>query len=340
MNANSLQSVRSNLRDSTVKPIRDFLASVILLVCLVAPANAGLIQPFQTFFNTDWTSAGISGLRGQGTGNINLSGVSGSVSSAYLYWHGPTNSADPLANANITFAGNPVVGTNIGIAADNNWGFLNSQAYRANVTGLVSGNGNYALSGLVTLPNVEVNGASLLVFYDDANTANNRDVVVFNGNDSTLASANDPAGWQASLNGINYSGGPASIAFGVSDGQDFPDLSVDINGMTLVAVGDNPWQGTSLPDAGGGVGNGKLWDLTSNDLTPFLSLGVNNLSLTSATFSSDALSLIHLAIDLPAGAAPPTNNSVPEPGSLAVWSVIGCIGFGCYRRRRRDTANV
>ena len=103
-------------------------------------AFANDIQYFTTVTNTDWTEAGVGGMRGVGTGDIALSGVTGTVTRAYLFWHGPTNSIDPGVNAAVNFNGTNITGTNIGFSSDNFWNFQNSQAYRANVTGLVSGN--------------------------------------------------------------------------------------------------------------------------------------------------------------------------------------------------------
>ncbi len=72
----------------------------------------------------------------------------------------------------MTFNGTPITGTNIGIASDNNWGFTNSQSYRADVTSLVTGNAAYSLSQLRQggPPTVDINGVSLIVFYNDANS--------------------------------------------------------------------------------------------------------------------------------------------------------------------------
>src|SRR4029450_8181147 len=87
------------------------------------------IQPFRTVFNTDYVSAGLRGLRGVGTGQIPVAGVSGTVTRAYLYWQGPTNSSSASANAAVTFAGTPIVGTQIGFSRDNCWGVPNRPGY-------------------------------------------------------------------------------------------------------------------------------------------------------------------------------------------------------------------
>ncbi|MEA2662709.1 MAG: hypothetical protein QOH08_2281, partial [Chloroflexota bacterium] len=56
-----------------------------------------------TVFNTDFVSAGFGGMRGNGVGTITLAGVSGTITKALLYWHGPTNNANPAVNAQVTF---------------------------------------------------------------------------------------------------------------------------------------------------------------------------------------------------------------------------------------------
>ena len=96
--------------------------------------------------NIDVAEFGVGGMRGTGTGSITVSGITSRVAHAFLYWHGPTNSADPASNASVTFNGTPIAGTNIGTASDNNWRFTNSQAYSADVTSLVTGNAVYSLS--------------------------------------------------------------------------------------------------------------------------------------------------------------------------------------------------
>jgi len=178
------------------------LAALAASALFTLGAAANDLQPFTTLQDTDWTQAGVGGLRGVGTGSIALGGVSGSVTQAYLYWAGPTNSTSPTANAAVNFNGTAITGTNIGFSQDNFWNFANSQAYRADVTSLVGGNGAYSLSNFLK-PDAEINGASLIVFFNDGNTANNRDVVLFDGNDANFSNPFDALGWNSSLAGIN-----------------------------------------------------------------------------------------------------------------------------------------
>ena len=265
-----------------------------------------------TIYNTDFTSAGVGGLRNVGAGVITLSGVSGTVTKAYLYWHGETNSSTNVGNS-IIVNGSPVSGTSIGVSSDNCWGFANSQAYRADVTTLVqlTGNGVYALSGFGAM---NPNGASLIVFFDDGIPGNNRDVVIFEGNDSNIffggISGNpdapaDPAGWNVTLNGINYTSGTANIQLHVADGQVFPDPGLNVNNAVLLPPGQN-FSGNTVPSANNGPGNnGSLWDIRTFNVTSFLSPGPNNLSMVTTNDGTDCLGLIVALVDLPSGAAPP-----------------------------------
>ena len=70
-----------------------------VLVC--APAAANEISPFTTALDTDWAIAGFGGMRGQGNGQIRLTGVNGPVHAAYLDWHGPSTSANPGVNGTV-----------------------------------------------------------------------------------------------------------------------------------------------------------------------------------------------------------------------------------------------
>jgi hypothetical protein len=289
-------------------------AAAVVGLIGIAPVEAKPVTFSETVFATDVTSAGVGGMReGDGTGTISISGVSGPVTRALLYWHGPTNSADPAVNATVGFAGNNITGTNLGPSSDNCWGFDNSQAYRADVTSFVSGNGSYALTNFIK-PDAEINGASLVVFYDDGDPTNNRDVVLFEGNDSNIefdGDPPDPAGWDVTLEGINYSSGTASLDLIVSDGQDFADDDVVVNG-TVVLPGPDVFQGDTVPDAGGPDQAGLLWDMVSIDVTSLLTPGPNTLNLTTGQ-DSDCLSLIVAAINLPAGAAPGQPAPPPPP---------------------------
>src|SRR5206468_3973849 len=109
------------------------------------PTTTGTLTLSPTGFsvsNTDAAGFGTGGMRGgDGSGSISVSGITGPVLHALLFWHGPTNSDEPAANAPVTFNGTPVTGTNVGVDRPHCWRFDNSHSYRADVTGLVTGNG-------------------------------------------------------------------------------------------------------------------------------------------------------------------------------------------------------
>jgi len=306
-------------------------AALLAALPLVATtASAAAITNFTTVFGTDFTTAGTGGLR-DGTGTLTVGGVTGPVERSYLYWHGPTNSADANALANIGVNGNPLAGTNIGFSDDNFWGFRNSQAYRADATSLINGNGAYTLTGFNVPPITTGNGAGAAVFFNDGNAANNRDVVIFNGNDSNFASDFDAAGWDFTLSGINYTGGQVFLRMFVSDGQNFganDDGTLRINGNALDVGG--LFQGDTLPGESP-TGNGNLFDIVSFDISSFLVIGNNSLRVTLDAGFSDALSAVAAFIDLPAGAAPPIR--MPEPAPVALLALALLAGVATRRAR-------
>src|SRR6185436_9750842 len=162
----------------------------------------------RTETGTDYVSAGIGGI-GSGPGTITITGVTGSVRKAFLYWHGIDNSGVGAVydNATIGFANTHVTGVSLGDAETNCWGEGSSRAFFADVTGLVSGNGSYVISGLNALTGHNGNGASLIVLFNDGNPANDRDLVFFEGNDSDvipIGDTSDQNGWAATLSNINY----------------------------------------------------------------------------------------------------------------------------------------
>ena len=280
-------------------------------------ATATNLSHVNTVINTDWTSAGVGGMRDYGYGTLTVSGITGTVTSAILYWHGPTNSSDPLANANVMFAGNPIIGANIGFSSDNCWGFRNSQAYRADVTALVTGNGQYALTGFGKAPYyvtdaINTNGASLVVFYDDGDDTNNRDVAIFSGNDSNISNSFDRPGWNFTLSPINYTDGTATLQMHVADGQKWLDAAVYVNGNEIAAAG-SIFDGDSVPSANNGpFGYGSLWDIRDFDVTEDLTLNPDSLKVTSGVWS-DCLAGIVMVVDLPVGAAPPAPDDNNPP---------------------------
>ncbi len=261
-----------------------------------------------TIYDTDFVSVGLGGIRDVGSGTITVPGSFslGTVTQAYLYWHGISNSPSG-AGQSIEVNSTVVTGIKLGVSSDNCWDHANSQAYRADITTLVRSSSGRSFK-LDEFDNLNPNGASILVFYSDGNGTNNRDVVLFEGNDSNQQFSGfpddpdapaDPAGWDVTLSGINYTSGTANIELHVGDGQPFADGPVVVNGTTILPAGAN-FDGNTVP-------GGTLWDKRTFNVTSFLNSGANTLALTS-TINDDCLSLVLAVIDLPKGTAPPSKN--------------------------------
>jgi hypothetical protein len=304
------------------------LATGAALSLAACPAQASEMSYFTTVTNTDVATFGLGYMRNIGTGNLEVSGLSGTISQAYLFWQGPTNSVDPLANAAVNFGGSAITGANIGFSASNGWSTTNSQAYRADVTSIISatGNGIYALADFVK-PTANINGLSLIVFFDDGNAANNQDVVLFNGNDSNDTNSYDISNWNAALNGVNYASGGAELVLHVADGQTLLDGTLTFNGSTLGT--DTMFRGDGIQFGNGNFpSNGALWDIETYDISSLVATN-NALSLNAV---SDAVGLIVAQFNLPVGAAP----AVPEP---ATWAMMigGFALIGASLRRQART---
>jgi hypothetical protein len=294
-------------------------------VLLAAAAQAAPVTPLPVYSHVDWTSAGVGGV-GDGAGIISLGNVDGPVRLALLYWHGidqPQAGGDGVYdNENIAFAGQPIVGTPIGDSGPNCWPTQedatgSSRSFRADVTALVTGNGRYTLSGLSAKRGHSANGASLIVFFDDGHVEDDRDVVVFDGNDSNVADLpSEDDGWHAVLNGILYSGGTVNAQFHVADGQTLPDNTVTFTSTEgEVAIQDSVtlWDGQSVTNAGHSrAGDGALWDIHTIDVTEaFSAHGMYSLSMDGQELvgTNDCLGLVVLLLDFPAGSVPPTTTT-------------------------------
>lgn len=342
--ASVARNTKRALRDVKRAMGKTLLAGVAC-ASIAGPAQALELSYFTTVNNTDVATFGIGNLRGTGTGMLNVSGITGPISQAYLFWAGPTKTWRDDAAAYGTFGGTDITGTNIGFSDDNQWWtpYYESQAYRADVTPIVaSGNGAYSIENFLGL-NADMNGMSLIVFYDDGNAANNQDVVLFNGNDSNFDNFHDSSDWNAALNGLSLKGGAAELILHISDGQDFEvgpdDGTLIFNGTTLASGdifnGDGVQAGTgTLP------GNGALWDIERYDVTGLIAKD-NSLTLAKQAYypngRQDAISLIVAQVNLAVGGTGgPHTPAVPEPQTWAMMIAgIGLIGAAMRRRSRR-----
>jgi hypothetical protein len=291
--------------------------------------------------STDFGLFGVSGLRGVGAGSITVSGVTGTVTRAILVWHGVASSSTALTRG-VTVGSTAFVGTNIGLSDNNCWGQSSSQAFSVDVTSAVTGNGTYALSNLRTAGTFDPNGASLLVYYNDGNSTNNRDIAVFWGNDSNITNSFDAAGWSATLSGINYSSGAANLSLIVSDGQAATEGGTATINTAAFSIPE--FAGNTLPlTPGSTVTTGGLWDHYTSSVSSYLVPGPNTLNFSASLEGGDCLSLVGAVFDLPAGTVtPPTGPApvvaVPVASSLGVGVLgmsIALWGVYALRSNRR-----
>jgi hypothetical protein len=333
-----------------------------MLLLAVSSAGATSVSNARTIRSVDVVSAGVGGL-GAGTGTIVLGGVSGTVLEAILYWHG-INTGDSggdgtYDNATVSFNGQNVTGFSLGDASTNCWtldGSGSSRAYRADVTDLVPGNGSYTVGGLAAIPGNNGNGASLVVIFDDHDPGNNRDLVFFEGNDSTVTEGfpGEEPGWAATLADVNHAGGKVFAEVHVSDGENAPDGDLvfsSTGGAVTIRDSNVLYDGVSVPNNGTGrSSNGSLWDIHRFEITgAFKTSGPTTLSVNGLEASSDCLALVALILDMPAGEAPCGAGAIEEgescdpaaqPTSCAQGTCLLNCTCGCTSDEQCDDVNA
>jgi len=227
-----------------------------------------LAQSFKFTLRGDVVSAGV-GLRGTGAGNITVSGIpaGATVYRALLYW--ATIGTDNTFTS-VTFSGGGVNGALIGTAGDTCWGAQHNFTYRADVTGIVNGNGTYFIGGLPhgSPSTNDSQGASLVVIYANP-SAPQKTITVNDGAVSLIA--NDA--YTDTLWGFDPlppgPGSQAKVTYIVGDGQ---AASADGNLVFRGSViGSNVFVG----------GDGNYWDDLSFDVSPLATASVLTTTVNS-----------------------------------------------------------
>ena len=192
---------------TTVAAVAAAVAEAVALVVPTATAND--IAPFTTFFNTDVSQAGFGGMQGIGTGTMTVSGVSGTVTKAYPLLARADELERPVAERRRQLRRDSV-GHEHRPLLRQRLGHANSQAYRADVTSLVTGNGTYSLANFRKTRQRQDQRRLADRLLRRRDPGNNRDVVMFDGNDSNFPDSFDADGWNVVLPGINYVDGSAA----------------------------------------------------------------------------------------------------------------------------------
>jgi len=262
-----------------------------------------------------------------GQGTLQVGGLSGTVNKAWLYWKGiefvsPENGyvgGNGVYNeAEIRFDGQLISGTLV--AANGNVDCHPTGAnipssgalYRADVTSFVQarGNGSYAFAGLSdgleSDPNDSgahsANGLSLLIYYDDGNSANDRRIDQYEGQLS-----NTEGTWEFAFP-LDYIGGSVELILHVSDGQDiFIDgdtifttrpgrligtPAIQRFGGSVFIDGLPGYAGFSVPSMNSpGVRGRGLWDIRRVPLPMLFTRATRYVTNISQIFQRDCVSL-------------------------------------------------
>lgn len=288
------------------------LLGVLLFESVVIPATANNLVKKFTFRNVDLITTG-AGLRAIDTSpvistdttSMALSGVgSSTVLKAYLYYQGECNSLADTAVTS-TLHGETVTAELIGTSGPDCMGFPLSYAYRADVTSIVDTykDGEYIFTASATLAQFHGQGVSLVVIVDDGDSSNNKDVVIFDGNDTNYPNIYDANGWQLTFNNIQCPAVcTAALEMHVAAGQDWTDDAIKVNSAVLVPAG-YIFQGSSVPPIPTRY-FGNYWDIKSFSVTNTLTPSVENSLIVTSGFVSDCLSFVVAIFTLPIGAAP------------------------------------
>ena len=220
-------------------------------------------------------SARFDGIRNMsGTLDVTTIPASATVVQAWLYWsvYGGTDD-DP------TFAGQPLVGTQIGMSANTAWSIPTGlYAYRHDVTSMVTGNGAYVIEGLQSSPlNFEANGAGLLIVYSDPGLLTSATITVSDGARTWCSGP----GFSEQFAPFTLPAVPTAATFGlhVADGQPaLADSSLMFGSTNLTASFD--------------AADGGMWDRDEFIVTSELQLGSNSPTWSFADDGADCVQFV------------------------------------------------
>ncbi len=233
----------------------------------VQQATNDLSQSFRQTLYGDVTVTGV-GLRGKGSGEIPVSSIpaNAQIRRAYLYWATIGNSGS-YTSPNL--AGTPVNGQLIGVSADTCWGAFRNYTYRADVTSLVTGNGNYTISGLPgdLQTGNDTQGAGLVIVYSSGGLF--RTIIINDGAVTLDLSTNSYTDTIGPFT-ANQPNAQAHITYMIGDGQSQWDSgSVNFEGHNIannVFTGvDGPYWGTLTFDVSGLVVEPDATTTINND---------------------------------------------------------------------------
>jgi len=296
------------------------------LLILLGMATNALAVPGLTFYKNyfvkgDYIAAGV-GVRGVGSGTINISGVGlppdADVVAAYLYWETLVDGSTSGAAA--TIRGKQITGTQIASVTVPRWaGFTQAIVYRADVFAYLTFDpstfkatpvGDYPVTfpdshALQTAPSTE--GATLVLVYRSLNpSVPYRSVVIYDGG-QTLARSGDQLNvdmggfYQASSTSPQARFTPI-----VGDGQ-LADAGTNNDQVTFngALLGNDIFKGTL----------GAYWDSPTFDVGYLVTPNASQVNVSSA-FVSDAITFAAAVFST-------TVQDTDGDGLLDVWETSG-----------------
>lgn len=130
--------------------------------------------------------------------------------------------------------------TMIGNCQDKCWGYSGTYSYRADVTSVIQGNGNYMVSGLPTsstTPGNDADGATLMIIYSDPSQTYLGDIVIWDGCNVGIGTQNT-----STMTGLSVCGTPM-LARGFLIIADFQNIGgvVSVNNSPYFNIADDWW---------------------------------------------------------------------------------------------------
>jgi hypothetical protein len=291
---------------------------------------AGSLAPFYTATlpGGGHVADGV-GLTTSTTGAITITLPAGAtVEKAFLYWNVMVEDIP-----SVTLNAIPVAGTNIGIVPETPcWGPGVTNAYRADVTSLVTGSGVYTV-GLAASNQNNALGAALVVVYKDALSPFDTLVRIDDGHimrnffevmSHTMTGLSVPPSGALS----------AKTTYVVGDGQ---GAIVPTSAKFEAVV-----QSTNIAAAS----DGERWDTTSFDVTALLPPGTTDADVTIEA-SGDCLTWVAQVLDISferlvvGGESLPLNtmalfvSGISSSGLWMIPALAGIVGTGFYLTKFR-----
>jgi hypothetical protein len=318
---------RALLRNNFMRYLLSWLILFsILLLPGVSPArgdgNNTLAASALITVSGDVTAAGV-GLRGTGTGSINISTIPGAatVLRAYLYW-GTIGSANTFTTP--TLNGSLVNGDLIGTSGDTCWGAQNNFVYRADVTNNVTGNGTYTIAGLpsnLTFGN-DSQGASLVIIYE-LSGAPLRTIVI---NDGAVSLNFVRTSYTDTVSGFNPDNPvtDAHITYLIGDGQAQWD------------AGNLTFNGTSIASGIFSGVDGNYWGTHTFNVTGLVETSTNSTTLNNTDpgnpASPDCLLWAATIFSVTAADLPEPENDLSQFMNRSIIGDVTASGVGLRGR--------